>query len=90
MNAPLSQTKKGLLLDPRTKLLMLITVTTLMFSTSNNGIMNLVKPVLSIIPFALLLSERKLKDAEKTCFYMRHALHWNAWLSLNYRVMPLF
>ena len=55
--------RKGLLLDPRTKLLLLVTVTTLMFSTSNEGVMNLVKPVLSLIPFGLLLSERRFKTA---------------------------
>ena len=38
--------KKGIQLDPRTKLLLLLTITTLMFSTSNEGIMNLVKPLL--------------------------------------------
>ena len=57
--------RKGLLLDPRTKLLLLLTITTLMFSTSNEGIMNVVKPVLSLIPFALLLSERQFRTAGK-------------------------
>ena len=51
-----------------------LTVTTLMFSTSNEGIMNFVKPVLSLIPFVLILSERRFKTAGKylllylTCF----------------------
>ena len=57
--------KTGLVLDPRTKLLVLITVTTLMFSTSNQGVMNLVKPVLSLIPFVLLLSARRVGTAAK-------------------------
>lgn len=57
--------KTGLVLDPRTKLLVLITVTTLMFSTSNQGWMNLVKPVLSLIPFALLFSARRVGAAAK-------------------------
>lgn len=71
--------RKGLLLDPRTKLLLLVTVTTLMFSTSNEGVMNLVKPVLSLIPFGLLLSERRLKTAGKyvmlyaVCFGLERA-----------------
>lgn len=74
--------RRGLLLDPRTKLLMLITVTSLMLSTGNGGVMNIVKPVLSVIPFALLLSERKWKTAAKylvlyvVCFALeRVALH---------------
>ena len=66
--------RKGIRLDPRTKLILLLTVTTLMFSTSNEGIMNFVKPVLSLIPFVLILSERCFKTAGKylllylTCF----------------------
>ena len=74
--------RRGLLLDPRTKLFMLITVTSLMLSTGNSGVMNLVKPVLSILPFVLLLSERKGKTAAKylllyiICFGLeRAALH---------------
>lgn len=57
--------KKGILLDPRSKLLLLLTITTLMFTTSNEGIMNIVKPVLSLIPFGLILSERRFKTAGK-------------------------
>ena len=74
--------RRGLLFDPRTKLFMLITVTSLMLSTGNSGVMNIVKPVLSVIPFALLLSERKWKTAAKylvlyvVCFALeRAALH---------------
>lgn len=57
--------RKGVLLDPRTKLVLLLTVTTLMFSTSNEGVMNIVKPVLSLVPFGLILSERRFKTAGK-------------------------
>ena len=64
----MSGRQKGLLLDPRTKLLLLLTITTLMFSTSNDGIMNMVKPVLSLIPFALLLAERQFRTAGKYIF----------------------
>lgn len=74
--------RRGLLLDPRTKLFMLITVTSLMLSTGNSGVMNIVKPVLSILPFVLLLSEGKWKTAAKylvlyiACFALeRVALH---------------
>ena len=44
---------------------MLITVTSLMLSTGNSGVMNIVKPVLSILPFVLLLTEGKWKTAAK-------------------------
>lgn len=49
--------RRGLLLDPRTKLLML--------STGNSGVMNIVKPVLSVLPFILLLTEGRWKTALK-------------------------
>ncbi|MFR9216854.1 MAG: energy-coupling factor transporter transmembrane component T [Ruthenibacterium sp.] len=61
----ITEKRKGLLLDPRTKLILLLTITTLMFSTSNEGAMNIIKPCLSLIPFALLLSERRVKTAGK-------------------------
>lgn len=57
--------KKGIVLDPRTKLLLLITITTILLSTGNEGIMNIVKPILSMIPFLLLLTERQFKTAGK-------------------------
>ena len=61
----LSATRRrdGLVLDPRTKLLLLVTTTTLMFSTSNQGWMIPVKLLLSLIPFALLLCARRVKTA---------------------------
>ena len=71
--------KRGILFDPRTKLLLLLTITTLMFSTSNEGIMNVVKPVLSLVPFGLILSERRYGTAAKylvlyvVCFVVERA-----------------
>ena len=71
--------RKGLLLDPRTKLLLLLTITTLMLSTSNEGAMHVMKPVLSLIPFGLILSERQFKTAGKylvlyaVCFLLERA-----------------
>ena len=60
-----SRQNSGIALDPRTKLLLLITITTLMLSTSNEGIMNIVKPILSLVPFLLLLGEWQWKTAGK-------------------------
>ena len=60
-----TEKRKGILFDPRTKLILLLTITTLMFCTSNEGIMNIVKPCLSLIPFVLILSERRFKTAGK-------------------------
>ncbi len=71
--------RRGLLLDPRTKLLMLVTVTSLMLSTGNSGVMNIVKPVLSGLPFVLLLTEGRWKTALKylimyaLCFALERA-----------------
>lgn len=81
-----TEKRKGILLDPRTKLILLLTITTLMFSTSNEGIMNIVKPCLSLVPFALILSERRFKTAGKylvlyaVCFILeRIALSDRCW-----------
>lgn len=66
-------------MDPRTKLLLLVTTTTLMFSTGNDGIMNVIKPLLTCIPFFLLLSEKQWKTAGKylilyiICFCLERA-----------------
>ena len=75
--------RTGIVLDPRTKLILLLTVTTLMFSTSNEGLMNIVKPVLSLMPFGLILSQRRLRTAGKYllfyagCFLLeRSAFAW--------------
>lgn len=57
--------RKRISFDPRTKLVLLLTITTLMFSTSNEGAMNVVKPMLSLVPFGLILSERQFKTAGK-------------------------
>lgn len=51
--------------DPRTKLLLLLTTTTLMFSTANDGLMLYVKPLLSLVPFALLVSTGYWQTAAK-------------------------
>lgn len=51
--------KKGMKFDPRTKLLLLITLCTLMLSTSNTGLMLYMKPLLAFIPFVLLLLTAK-------------------------------
>lgn len=71
--------RNGIVLDPRTKLFMLITITTLMFSTSNDGIMNIVKPILSLIPFALFCQSTNSKQPVNMQFSMRYALYWSGW-----------
>ena len=55
--------RNGIVLDTRTKLFMNLTITTLMINTRNERIMNIVKPILSLIPFALILSEHKFNTA---------------------------
>lgn len=66
-------------LDPRTKLALLFTVTTLMFSTSNQGAMLVVKLVLALVPFVLLASAGRWPTAAKylllyaACFLLERA-----------------
>ena len=51
--------KQGVHLDPRTKLLLLVTLSSLMLSTGNSNIMLYLKPFLAFMPFfVLLLSKR--------------------------------
>ena len=54
-----SSHKKGIKFDPRSKLLVLITLCTLMLSTSNSGLMLYLKPLLAFIPFLLFLLSKK-------------------------------
>ena len=82
--------RTGIALDPRTKLILLLTVTTLMFSTSNEGLMNIVKPVLSLMPFGLILSQRRLRTAGNICFSMQGVSCWNGLRSLGQKDFSLF
>lgn len=52
-------------LDPRTKLALVVTISTLMLGGGNTGAMRFVRPVLCIVPFLLLLSERRVKITAK-------------------------
>ena len=52
-------------LDPRTKLALVVTISTLMLGGGNTGAMRFVRPVLCIVPFLLLLAERRVKIAAK-------------------------
>lgn len=54
-----SSYKKGIKFDPRTKLLLLITLSTLMLSTGNGGLMLYLKPMLAFMPFILLALSKK-------------------------------
>lgn len=58
-------------LDPRTKLFLLITVSSLMLGGGSEGMMKGIRLLLSLVPFALLLSERRFKTAGKyMIFYL--------------------
>lgn len=59
-----SQTEhKGIHLDPRTKLILLITICILVVGGEVSGIMIIIKPLVSIIPFVLVLTIGKWKRA---------------------------
>ena len=51
--------KQGIYLDPRTKLFLLITLSSLMLSSGNSNIMLYLKPFLAFMPFVLLLFSKK-------------------------------
>lgn len=50
-------------LDPRTKILLVLTVSTILLSGGNGGIMNVVKPIIAAMPLLLLLFSRNVKMA---------------------------
>lgn len=82
-------------LDPRTKLFLLFTVTTLMLSTSIEGNLLYIKPILSFLPFLLLIQINQKKTALKylilyiLCFGLEWmALHWMKGMS-SFLVMAL-
>lgn len=50
-------------LDPRTKLFLVATVSTIMISGRVGGIMTIIHPILALVPFALLLLFGKAKSA---------------------------
>ncbi len=74
----MKKNKTSIIFDPRSKLFLLITVTSLLLSTGNSGSMNIIRPFLSIIPFVLIITERRYKTAVKylilylLCFVMEH------------------
>ncbi len=55
--------QKGLWLDPRTKLYMLVIFSIVMIDGKTDGISFWLKPVLALVPFSLLLSGRRKKVA---------------------------
>lgn len=57
--------KQYIVLDPRTKLILLVTISTLMLGGGNEGIMAIIRPMLCAVPFLLFLFERRIKPAVK-------------------------
>ena len=51
------------LLDPRTKMLMVLTIASVIIGGGTGGFMNLVKPMLTAVPFILFLTEKKWRSA---------------------------
>lgn len=77
--------KRHFVLDPRTKLLLLIVISTIMLGSGNTATMSIVKLILSVVPFLLLLSEQQIKMAVKylgfymVCFVLeRMAVSWTS------------
>lgn len=68
MDTQFFSTEKGkqyIRLDPRTKLALVVTISTLMLGGGTIGFMSYIRPVLCVVPFLLLLSERYVKMAAK-------------------------
>lgn len=57
----LSNRERKSILDPRTKILLILTITSVVIGGGNGGFMNVVKPALTAVPLILFLLERKWK-----------------------------
>lgn len=54
---------KRFTLDPRTKMLMAITISTVIIGGGNGGLMNVAKPLLAAVPPLMLIASRRLRPA---------------------------
>ena len=59
----LSNQNSRILIDPRTKILLIITISTILIAGGTSGIMHFVRPILASIPFLLLFSVKRYKNA---------------------------
>lgn len=57
--------KRYVILDPRTKLALVVTISTLMLGGGSTGAVQFIRPVLCVMPFILLVSERRMKTAAR-------------------------
>lgn len=55
----------GIKIDPRTKLLLIFTISTVLIGGGSVGIMNIIKPALAVIPFILLVINKHIENAMK-------------------------
>ena len=51
------------LLDPRTKILLILTITSVVIGGGNSGLLFVIKPVLTAIPLVLFLLQKRWKSA---------------------------
>lgn len=58
--------------DPRTKLFLTVTVSTIMITGGTGGFMNLVRPCLMACPIVFLLLSRKWGGRSQICSYIRY------------------
>lgn len=56
------------LLDPRTKLLLILTITSVVIGGGNSGLLLIAKPVLTAVPLLLFLAEKRWKSAVSYLF----------------------
>lgn len=99
----LESRKRKSLLDPHTKMLMVLTITAVIIGGVNDGFMNIVKPALTMVPLVLFMSGNKWKSAMLytdiySCFYGVMSRNWavilNAlmWIifSLGFKIKSIY
>jgi energy-coupling factor transport system permease protein len=53
------EVRGGIILDPRTKLLLVFTTSLVLVAGGYGGVMNIIRPVLAVLPFLLLAASRR-------------------------------
>lgn len=56
-------TRKVVFIDPRTKIFLLFIISTVMLNSVSDGVLEVLRPIVAFIPFALLLTAKRVKAA---------------------------
>ena len=76
--------KSTISIDPRTKIFLTISVSTIMMAGGTGGVMNIVRPYLFLLPMILLMLSKKWKTVA------RFVMTYTFLFELEITVLPIF